>query len=58
MGESARPPGGYDKKTMAADIAALIRKLGHDRADRRRTRTSSASTAPATTWPKRCRTRY
>jgi pimeloyl-ACP methyl ester carboxylesterase len=33
MGESARPPGGYDKKTMAADIAALIRKLGHDRAD-------------------------
>lgn len=33
MGDSAKPEGGYDKKTMAADIAALIRRLGHDRAD-------------------------
>jgi pimeloyl-ACP methyl ester carboxylesterase len=33
MGESAKPAGGYDKKTMAADIAALIGRLGHDRAD-------------------------
>jgi pimeloyl-ACP methyl ester carboxylesterase len=33
MGESAKPAGGYDKKTMAADIAALLRRLGHDRAD-------------------------
>lgn len=33
MGDSAKPAGGYDKKTMAADIAALIAKLGHDRAD-------------------------
>lgn len=29
MGESAKPETGYDKKTMAADIAALIRRLGH-----------------------------
>jgi pimeloyl-ACP methyl ester carboxylesterase len=33
MGESAKPEGGYDKKTMAADIAALLHELGHDRAD-------------------------
>jgi pimeloyl-ACP methyl ester carboxylesterase len=33
MGESAKPAGGYDKKTMAADIAALLRRLGYDRAD-------------------------
>src|SRR5690349_14796827 len=33
MGESAKPADGYDKKTMAVDIAALIRKLGHDQAD-------------------------
>ncbi|WP_045563670.1 alpha/beta fold hydrolase, partial [Streptomyces sp. FxanaA7] len=30
MGGSDRPAGGYDKKTMAADIHALIRHLGHD----------------------------
>ncbi|MFF7394280.1 alpha/beta fold hydrolase [Streptomyces scabiei] len=29
MGGSARPADGYDKKTMAADIHALIRHLGH-----------------------------
>lgn len=33
MGKSAKPEGGYDKKTMAADIAALLRTLGHDQAD-------------------------
>ncbi len=33
MGGSAKPEGGYDKKTMAADIAALLRRLGHERAD-------------------------
>lgn len=33
MGDSAKPAGGYDKKTMAADIAALARHLGHQRVD-------------------------
>ena len=33
MGDSAKPEGGYDKKNMAADIAALVRALGHDRVD-------------------------
>src|SRR5919199_4589606 len=33
MGESAKPESGYDKKTMAADIAALIRRLGYAKAD-------------------------
>jgi pimeloyl-ACP methyl ester carboxylesterase len=33
MGESAKPETGYDKKTMAADIAALVRRLGYQRAD-------------------------
>lgn len=33
MGESGKPAGGYDKKTMAADIAALVRRLGYDKAD-------------------------
>src|SRR6476469_75966 len=32
MGGSAKPAGGYDKRTMAADIAALLGKLGDDRA--------------------------
>jgi pimeloyl-ACP methyl ester carboxylesterase len=31
-GGSAQPPGGYDKKTMAADIHALVRQLGHEQA--------------------------
>ncbi|WP_433683545.1 alpha/beta fold hydrolase [Nocardia sp. CA-119907] len=31
MGGSATPATGYDKKTMAADVAALIRELGYDR---------------------------
>lgn len=31
MGGSGTPAGGYDKKTMAADIFALARKLGHER---------------------------
>ncbi|SDM40147.1 alpha/beta fold hydrolase [Allokutzneria albata] len=29
MGGSAKPASGYDKKTMAADIHELIKKLGH-----------------------------
>jgi pimeloyl-ACP methyl ester carboxylesterase len=28
MGESSKPQGGYDKKTMAADVSALIAQLG------------------------------
>lgn len=31
-GDSGRPVGGYDKKTMAADIHTLVRALGHERA--------------------------
>jgi pimeloyl-ACP methyl ester carboxylesterase len=33
MGQSERPAGGYDKKTMAGDIAALVRRLGYSQAD-------------------------
>jgi pimeloyl-ACP methyl ester carboxylesterase len=29
-GGSARPPGGYDKKTLATDIRNLVRQLGHE----------------------------
>ena len=32
IGRSSRPPGGYDKKTQAADIRSVIVALGHDRA--------------------------
>lgn len=31
MGSSGKPDGGYDKKTMAADILALSKKLGYER---------------------------
>jgi pimeloyl-ACP methyl ester carboxylesterase len=31
MGRSSRPAGGYDKKTQAADIRAVVIALGHDR---------------------------
>jgi pimeloyl-ACP methyl ester carboxylesterase/uncharacterized RmlC-like cupin family protein len=31
MGRSSRPEGGYDKKTQAADIRAVITTLGYDR---------------------------
>lgn len=31
LGDSGRPKSGYDKKTVAQDIAALMKKLGHDR---------------------------
>src|SRR6266581_1317436 len=31
MGRSSRPAGGYDKKTQAADIRAVVTTLGHDR---------------------------
>ena len=33
MGSSERPQGGYDKKTMAKDIYALVRHLGYDKVD-------------------------
>jgi pimeloyl-ACP methyl ester carboxylesterase len=33
MGESAKPEGGYDKKTMAADVSALIEQLGFEHVD-------------------------
>ncbi len=33
MGASAKPEAGYDKKTMAADVAALLTRLGHRRVD-------------------------
>ena len=32
MGASGMPASGYDKKTMAADIAALVRQLGYEKA--------------------------
>ena len=32
IGHSSRPAGGYDKKTQAADIRAVVMALGHDRA--------------------------
>lgn len=31
LGDSSRPPGGYDKATVARDIAELMSQLGHDR---------------------------
>src|SRR5262249_30681656 len=31
IARSARPPGGYDKKTQAADIRAVVATLGYDR---------------------------
>jgi pimeloyl-ACP methyl ester carboxylesterase len=31
IGRSSRPPGGYDKKTQAGDIRAVVTALGHDR---------------------------
>ena len=30
-GLSDKPPGGYDKRTMAGDVRALVRQLGHER---------------------------
>src|SRR3979411_1893981 len=32
IGRSSHPPGGYDKKTQAADIRAVVTTLGLDRA--------------------------
>jgi pimeloyl-ACP methyl ester carboxylesterase len=32
IGRSSRPAGGYDKKTQAADIRAVVKALGYDRA--------------------------
>ena len=31
IGRSSRPPGGYDKKTQAADIRSVVVALGYDR---------------------------
>jgi pimeloyl-ACP methyl ester carboxylesterase len=31
VGESGKPAGGYDKKTMAADLHSLVKKLGYKR---------------------------
>jgi pimeloyl-ACP methyl ester carboxylesterase len=31
FGDSSRPAGGYDRKTMASDIRELIRRIGYDR---------------------------
>ena len=31
VGRSSRPAGGYDKKTQATDIRAVVKALGHDR---------------------------
>jgi pimeloyl-ACP methyl ester carboxylesterase len=31
FGQSAKPDGGYDKKTMAKDVHALVSSLGHER---------------------------
>src|SRR4030081_1934145 len=31
IGRSSRPPGGYDKKTQAADIRAVVTTLGYGR---------------------------
>ncbi|WP_158847687.1 alpha/beta fold hydrolase [Saccharothrix deserti] len=33
MGSSGKPESGYDKKTMAADVLALARHLGHEQVD-------------------------
>jgi len=33
MGSSAKPEGGYDKKTMASDLAALATQLGYTKVD-------------------------
>lgn len=33
MGQSDKPQGGYDKKTMASDIAALAAQLGYSKVD-------------------------
>ncbi|RAS70431.1 pimeloyl-ACP methyl ester carboxylesterase [Lentzea atacamensis] len=33
MGGSEKPQGGYDKKTMAADIHELVKKLGYEKAN-------------------------
>jgi pimeloyl-ACP methyl ester carboxylesterase len=32
MGTSDKPPGGYDKKTMAEDVSQLLTRLGYDKA--------------------------
>src|SRR5437870_12945158 len=34
IGRSSRPAGGYDKKTQAGDIRAVVMAVGYDRASR------------------------
>ena len=33
LGDSSRPPGGYDKKTVANDIHKLVKSLGYEKID-------------------------
>jgi pimeloyl-ACP methyl ester carboxylesterase len=33
LGDSSRPPSGYDKKTAAVDIRELVKSLGYERID-------------------------
>jgi pimeloyl-ACP methyl ester carboxylesterase len=52
FGDSSRPAGGYDRKTMASDIRGLIRRLGYDRVLLAgHDWGGSTAVAYATTWP-------
>jgi pimeloyl-ACP methyl ester carboxylesterase len=52
FGDSSRPAGGYDRKTMASDIRNLMRRLGYDRALLAgHDWGGSTAVAYATTWP-------
>lgn len=52
FGDSSRPAGGYDRKTMAGDIRELMRRLGYDRVLLAgHDWGGSTAAAYATTWP-------
>jgi pimeloyl-ACP methyl ester carboxylesterase len=52
FGDSSRPAGGYDRKTMAGDIHNLVRRLGYDRVLLAgHDWGGSTAVAYATTWP-------
>jgi len=52
FGDSSRPAGGYDRKTMASDIRNLMRRLGYDRVLLAgHDWGGSTAVAYATTWP-------
>lgn len=52
FGDSSRPAGGYDRKTMAGDIRNLVRRLGYDRVLLAgHDWGGSTAVAYATTWP-------